>query len=387
MRRRDRYGYYTYYGGGGPSPIIKVIVIVLAVVVLSLVAAVWGLQRYMVYSEDGGKLVLPWSQQTSEDGSDGAAASAEAIGDTSKAEPDVSKVITDEPEKPKKPEQPKEITGDSVRAVQLDQDALLNGDAKTLLEAEKADAVVLEMKKPDGMLGFVSEQELAVRLGRSAQKKTDPATGETVDQAAQIVKKLKEQGVYTIAYVDCFEDKTMGGQEDLSFITTYGYHWMGPNNDYGWGNPSKESVRDYLVGVVGELSDMGFDEILLYNAGFPTEGKLDGIRVDEEYDAAKFAEIIDGFYEDAAKAAQKGGAKLSVVTSADTIQTGNNALSGQTLNNLSKLDRVWMTEAGDNDLNALEQALAKAGMQERPLGVFTDQLDEGQTICQVELEK
>ena len=50
MRRRDRYGYHTYYGGGGPSPVIKVIVIVLAVVVLSLILTIWGLQRYMVYS-------------------------------------------------------------------------------------------------------------------------------------------------------------------------------------------------------------------------------------------------------------------------------------------------------------------------------------------------
>ena len=40
MRRRDRYGYHTYYGGGGPSPIVKVIVIVLAVIVLSLVLAI-----------------------------------------------------------------------------------------------------------------------------------------------------------------------------------------------------------------------------------------------------------------------------------------------------------------------------------------------------------
>ena len=90
MRRRDRYGYHTYYGGGGPSPIVKVIVIVLAVVVLSLVLAIVGLQRYMVYTDEGGKLVLPWAQQTSDssepDSSDGAASSAA---------PDVSQVVTE----------------------------------------------------------------------------------------------------------------------------------------------------------------------------------------------------------------------------------------------------------------------------------------------------
>ena len=169
-------------------------------------------------------------------------------------------------------------------------------------------------------------------------------------------------------------------------MTEYGFNWMGPNNNYGWGNPSYEKVRDYLVGIVGELSQMGFDEILLYNAGFPTEGKIDTIKKDENYDTAKFAQIIGDFYDQAAQAAEQGGAKLSVVTTADTIQTGSDAKSGQTLDNLSKLSRVWLTDAGNSDLNALEQKLAEAGMKERPLGVFTNNLDAGQTVCQAVLK-
>ena len=383
MRRRDRYGYHTYYGGGGPSPIVKVIVIVLAVIVLSLVLAIVGLQRYMVYTDEGGKLVLPWAQQTSDssepDSSDGAASSAE---------PDVSKVVTE----PKQDDQTKEpdttvpVTGDSVKAVQLDQSELLQGDAKTILEGKKADAVVLEMKAADGTLRYVSDQDLAKQLGRSAVKKVDTATGQQVDQAAQLVQQLKAQNIYTIAYVDCFEDRAMGGQQDLAFMTEYGFNWMGPNNNYGWGNPTNQKVRDYLVGIVGELSQMGFDEILLYNAGFPTEGKIDTIKQDENYDATKFAQIIGDFYDQAAQAAEQGGAKLSVVTTADTIQTGSDAKSGQTMENLSKISRVWLTDAGNNDLNALEQKLAEAGMKERPLGVFTNNLDAGQTVCQAVLK-
>lgn len=75
-----------------------------------------------------------------------------------------------------------------------------------------------------------------------------------------------------------------------------------------------------------------------------------------------------------------------MVTTADTIQTGSDAKSGQTLENLSKLSRVWLTDAGGGDLNALEQKLAEAGMKERPLGVFTNNLDAGQTVCQAVLK-
>lgn len=384
MRKRDRYGYHTYYGGGGPSPIVKGIVIALAVIVLSLVLAIVGLQRYMVYTDEGGKLVLPWAQQVSD-----SSEPDDNAGAVSSAEPDVSDVVT-EPEPDDQPDEPDKtvpVTGDSVKAVQLSQDDLLQGDAKTILEGKKADAVLLEMKTADGTLRYVSEQEIAQRLGRSAVKKTDTATGQQVDQAAELVKQLKEQNIYTIAYVDCFEDRSMGGQDDLSFITTYGYHWQGPNNKYGWGNPTHEKVQEYLAGIVGELAQMGFDEILLYNAGFPTEGSLEGIRVDEDYDSTKFAEIIGTFYDKAMEAAEEGGAKLSVVTTADTIQTGSDAKSGQTLENLSKVSRVWLAEAGDNGLNALEQKLAEAGMKERPLGVFTDQLDAEETICQAILDK
>lgn len=389
MRRRDRYGYHTYYGGGGPSPVVKVIVIVLAVIVLSLLLAIWGLQRYMVYSEDGGKLVLPWAQQTSEEDSSQPDDTEDKAGGDSSALPNVDDVVTDDKPKENDQKEPPQtpVTGESVKAVQLSLDELQQGDAKTILDGKKAGAVLLEMKAPDGTLRYVSQQDIATRLGRSARTVQDADTGEQVDQAARTVQKLKEQNIYTIAYVDCFEDRSMGGQDDLSFITTYGYHWMGPNNDYGWGNPTKEAVRDYLVGIVGELSNMGFDEILLYNAGFPTEGKLDGIRADEEYDATKFAEIIGDFYDKAAQAAEAGGAKLSVVTSANTIQSGADAKSGQTLDNLSKLDRVWLTSAEGGDLDALEQKLADAGMTERPLGVFSDQLTQDQKVCQAVLKK
>ena len=68
---------------------IKVIVIVLAVVVLSLILTIWGLQRYMVYSSDGGKLELPWAQQT-DDGS----GSAQPQEGGAASEPDVSAVVT-----------------------------------------------------------------------------------------------------------------------------------------------------------------------------------------------------------------------------------------------------------------------------------------------------
>ncbi len=370
MRRRNRYGYHKYYGGGGPSPVVKVIVIVLAVVVLSLILTIWGLQRYMVYSNDGGKLVLPWTQQTSSGG--GAFSQPQAGVVTS--EPDVSNVVTSEEPTPQEPT----ADGSEGRAVQISQDDLLNGGVSALLEDKNADSVILEMKAPNGKLSYASQMDLAGQLGASASASTS-------EELTQAIQDLKEQGTYLIAYVDCFQDHSMSGKDNLTFSTIYGFHWM-DDNDVGWGNPTKDDVQDYLTGVVGELAAMGFDEIMLYNAGYPTQGNLEYIQTGSEYDSTQFAANITDFYIKAAKAAEDGGAKLSVVTDQETVQNGTNALSGQTLESLASLGRVWMTLDANADTTALTKRLTEAGMNDHPLGVLTDTLETGKSYWQAVLD-
>lgn len=359
---------------------IKVIVIVLAVVVLSLILTIWGLQRYMVYSSDGGKLVLPWSQQT--DGSEGSAQPEEGA---VTSEPDISDVVTSESTTPQEPA----VGEQAISAIRITQEELLNGDVSALLEQRGANGVVLEMKSAGGQLSYVSSLDLATQLGTSAQATTDPTTGAQTDPVAEAVQELKNQGVYTIAYVDCFEDGTLGNLETYSILTNSGYRWKGPNNDIRWGSPTNADVRNYLTGIVGELAQMGFDEILLDNAGYPTEGNLNYIRKGEAYDSTQFATIIGNFYTQAAQAAANGGAKLSVITDQDIITSGsdstNSQLSGQTLENLASLNRVWLELDPGTDATELTRTLTEAGMNDRPLGVLTTALETGKDYCQAVL--
>ena len=51
---------------------------------------------------------------------------------------------------------------------------------------------------------------------------------------------------------------------------------------------------------------MGFDEILLDNAGYPTRGNLEYIQTGSDYDATQFASVIGDFYTKAAQAATAG---------------------------------------------------------------------------------
>ena len=54
FRRTDKYGYSRYYGGGGPAFVIKVVVSLLLVAALVIGGAAFAMQRYMVYTENGG---------------------------------------------------------------------------------------------------------------------------------------------------------------------------------------------------------------------------------------------------------------------------------------------------------------------------------------------
>ena len=384
MRRRDRYGYHTYYGGGGPSPVIKVIVIVLAVVVLSLILTILGLRQYMVYSDGGGKLVLPWSQQTSEKDEKKPAKDTQEQKEQKKDKDDAAASSQAPVEEEPAPENP------AVTAVRVSQEDLMSGKVTDILERYKANGAVLEMKAPSGQLSYISDQKLATVTGSSWQAKASAEEDEREgDPVADAIRKFKEdhKDTYLIAYVDCFEDELVGKQEEYAILTHSGYRWRGPNDEIRWGSPSNADVRAYLVGIVGELADMGFDEIMLYNAGYPTDGHLNYIRKDEAYDETQFANVIGDFYTEAAKAANDKDARLSVVTKEDTILSGVDEVSGQTLVNLASLDRVWLERGGNPDVKALSEKLTGAGMNRNPVGVLTKYLQKDKDFSQAVVEE
>lgn len=66
FRRTDKYGYSRYYGGGGPAFVIKIVVTIFLMVALVIGAAAFVMQKYMVYTENGGHLELPWEKKASQ---------------------------------------------------------------------------------------------------------------------------------------------------------------------------------------------------------------------------------------------------------------------------------------------------------------------------------
>ena len=162
----------------------------------------------------------------------------------------------------------------------------------------------------------------------------------------------------------------------MNILTNSGYLWYGEDQMY-WTSPASGEVRAYLTGIARELAELGFDEILLDFAGYPTQGNLGWIRVGESYPQGELDQWIGQFYQEMAQALEDYEVKLSIRTTEEALR-GEDSLSGQTAQNLAAwADRIWVEPSAqeDTDYAAL---LAAAGMEgaEEALVLITQETEE-----------
>ena len=295
MRKKHSYG--SYRGRSGPGDVLKVVAVLLGLLLVLLVGVYFFMQWYVVYSDDGSvHLELPFFQEK-------------------EAEPtDLPPVELPEPELKVEVEI---VPPEPVRTlpVSLPREALYDGTAAERVTEGGGTAALFDMKAETGELGWVSDQPLAVAAQVSGG---DPAINVAVRAQAE------DDGVYRIARIACFKDHLISNADtNMAILTNSGYRWTDPEK-VRWVSPTSEKVRDYLTALCVELASLGFDEILLDYAGYPTEGNLHYIKKGEAYNAAEFETVISGFYAQIAAALEGTDTALSVVYDAQTA-----ALSGQ----------------------------------------------------------
>ncbi len=393
FRRTNRYGYSRYYGNAGNIlRIVKIILFVVVVLALCAALAVWLLRPYVTYDTEGAHLNLPWASVAAEDdsssgtepevlvedGSGSSSAEAEVIvnqeEDASTSEEGSSSVAPEEDEEPDTDEGRTPAALTQLLAQHVGKTNLKSGYSPSTLRAAGANAALIYLKESSGSLNFFTENTLATQLGVVTALDTD-GDGNSYDAILTAAADLQEEGYYTVAYVDCFRDKALGTDTDYAILSSDGSRWK-DRADAPWASPSNEDVQDYLVSLVTEIAEAGFDEVVLRNAAYPTLGDTDAIADDGDK-----TEVITAFYEKLIDALADYDIVLSVYTDETTITTGENALSGQTLAELSRLGgRLWVNDVTDAD--ALEAALTEAGFGENTLCLVVDDLDADSTVSQ-----
>ena len=217
---------------------------------------------------------------------------------------------------------------DPFQGVFLSLDQL--ADAQTL--ADGYDGVILPMKTADGALGYVSALPLAADAGASSG---DPDRNE-------VLRALNDTpGLYTVAQVSCLRDSALVREEPgLSLHRVSGSPWLDESRQ-GWLDPAQPQVQSYLIGLCRELAQLGFDEILLTDCGFPTQGDLDSLRAVEEKE-----ETLETFCRPLQGALADTPVTLSVMGQRDSVTA--DPVSGQTTALLATFGRVW-TQAEDQE--------------------------------------
>ena len=221
------------------------------------------------------------------------------------------------------PEENDPFQGDFLSLDQL-------ADAQTL--ADGYDGVILPMKTADGALGYVSALPLAADAGASSG---DPDRNE-------VLRALNDTpGLYTVAQVSCLRDSALVREEPgLSLHRVSGSPWLDESRQ-GWLDPAQPQVQSYLIGLCRELAQLGFDEILLTDCGFPTQGDLDSLRAVEEKE-----ETLETFCRQLQGALADTPVTLSVMGQRDSVTA--DPVSGQTTALLATFGRVW-TQAEDQE--------------------------------------
>lgn len=348
MARRN-----SYRGRNRGRNPLHVIIVVLLFLLIFCVVGFFFLDPYIVYTDNGIRLDLTFFD---EGGTTAPAASSNPVA-VVEATPEPTLEPTPEPQ--------------TFRAITLTQADLLAGDVLDQVAEAGATAAIFDMKGDDGLLGYVSSLSMAASLGTSAN---NTALNEAITS-------LNKQDVYTVARISCYRDNLAPYNSNaMALRTTTGNWWDNESNR--WLSPAVTEVSDYLAGICRELAALGFDEILLDNCAYPTEGNGE-IETLTNYPVEERAAQVEGLYAAVHSAlADYPATMLSLVVSEDAFLTEGN-VSGQTVEQLVHYgERVWM-DATQGESATYEELLTQAGMDsaDHRIVLLTDALPTQQYGC------
>lgn len=161
-------------------------------------------------------------------------------------------------------------------------------------------------------------------------------------------------GLYTIARVACLRDGALVETDPgLGLERVSGSPWR-DEAGRGWLDPADPQVQSYLAGVCQEIARLGFDEILLTDFAYPTQGQTDSLRP-----TAGRSQALTALGRQLQGAVADYDVLLSVAGQADSARP--NAPSGQTAAFLAAFGRVWAPAGDQAALAAFHPSLLPDG--------------------------
>lgn len=221
--------------------------------------------------------------------------------------------------------------------------SLSNRQAEEVLGEDRV-PMVITMKDSKGTVHFNS----AVAVSGSVRF--------YVEDSDVVLDAALTHPVYSIARLSCFHDSRAANQdvEGMGLKNTGGYIFYDGNNTQ-WLDPAKEGARKYLCDMAVELAELGFDEILLTDVSYPTEGKLDKI----DYGDTVKARNLQTFLEEMRAALAPYEVKLSLELSEAVLIEGSDNAAGIIAADLAPLVERLYAETTAESVEELRAVAAR----------------------------
>ena len=320
-------GYRSYRGR---TPRGRIVLAVLLAIVIAAAIAVMLLSRNIVYDETGTPhLELPWQK--------------DAPGEEENQED-----VQDFDLKIEEPEGPPELYAFTVPVGTLTQEGWKDAwMGASLMSAPPYNAAAVTLKDSAGKVYFDSGSAVSGSV-------------EIVEDTGTVLAQItgEASSLYTIARISCFHDPKVANSdvEGMGLKNTGGYIFYDGNNSQ-WLDPGKPAARQYLCGIAKEAAELGFDEILLTDVSYPTEGKLDKIDYGEELPSRNLVTFLT----EMRAALDPYGVALSIEMPETVIAEGSDPDAGLALAEVAPLvDRVYARTSPEK-VESLTAAVTAAG--------------------------
>lgn len=214
-----------------------VLAILIALILVALFVGYTYLGRYVVYTEDGAYFSFNATEST--------VSEYEALTEA--------------------PESVVLVTGESIYEADFTGETI-----EAALDASDVNGIMVDYETLSAGVGLSSIEfseegyntlVLEMRVAGSDILKTGAVT--------DLIARAKANNMKVIAIMSCLDDSEYAlANLSHALPISGGALWIGEGGSY-WLDPTNESVQDYLIGMMEELIDMGFDEILLNTFYFP----------------------------------------------------------------------------------------------------------------------
>ncbi|MBI4493410.1 MAG: GTP-binding protein [Chloroflexi bacterium] len=212
----------------------------------------------------------------------------------------------------------------------------LRGNVLHLIETTELNAVVIDVKGDRGWIAYPSAVALASKIGANERH--------TLPDVEEVLRALKEKGVYTIARIVVFKDDLLAlngkdaGVDVAVRNEATGEVWI-DGEGLGWVDPLREATWDYNIALAREAARKGFDEVQFDYIRFPTDPGSDNAVENAVYarpaDEQSRVDALVEFLRRAREELHKAGAYLSVDTFGYTCWVEGDMGIGQDLARLA----------------------------------------------------